>query len=428
MFWLRPLNNRARLAWITTSAVSLCLALTLWLVSFSVRTQALNRRTEEVNAMLRRVSSEWLEGMSLAEASEDFPGLSISLFDRDGHLRGSIGKGAPALPSGRTIIGQTLTTVIDAKSVLAVGSISLKETEAGLQQLNWVLGALWIPLSAFTALISWYGGGLVLLPVKKLVQSASRLSGLQNGERLETQDRAEFQELTVALNGLLDRIEKSGKLQEQFASDAAHELRTPLTLLRTQAETTLLRGRSGEEYERALRSMLSEIERLSGTVTTLLNSARLKTSDTQPLDITASIETSVLAWLGLHADFRGLLKVVLSPAKAKIAEMELDIVLHNLLDNASRFADKGTDIIVTLEVNEDSLWLCVSNQGLQMTRAEQESAFDRFFRGDEARNRAAGGAGIGLSLVRKIVVSRGGRVDFVDRPGHTVVRVALPLV
>ena len=257
MFWRRTnWTHRVRLTALLTVAVSIALALVFVLIWLLLRSQALDRRFFYLERTVKRAAHEWSGPASLEEEHEDFPGIDMAVYDGDGRTVAVVGKHPPDYLLGRRRKDDRLTYGRSRDGLTFVGATSWAETEGGLGQLALVLAGLWLPLTFLTAGLSWYGGGLVLRPIRELVASAEELSGSSNDQSLTTTDTAEFASLAASLNQLIARVRHAASLQEQFATDAAHELRNPLALLRTRVEATLLRERAPVEYEAALKSQL----------------------------------------------------------------------------------------------------------------------------------------------------------------------------
>lgn len=387
-----------------------------------VRRQSEQRRFNELLQSGRVVASEWASDHSLEEDGENFPSLSVSVYNSEGRLVASNRRTPLPNTAGKSNLGDQLAVSLHGGADTVVIGTSIAETENGLRQLGLVLAFLWVPLSILTAAIGWFSGGLVLKPVTELVESANRLSGLADNETLTTSDRAEFAALTESLNSLISRVRYSGKLQEQFAADAAHELRSPLAVLQTRIETALLRERRAEDYEDTLKAMLHSVDRMTSTVNALLMSARMVSVDAEPLELSERLAAFAGEWLNSTDWPPERLILSLQPCFARISPEELDIILRNVLDNAARFSPAASPIQVELKKAGSMIELTVRDFGFGIPAEERLAVFERLYRCDRSRGRQSGGAGIGLAVVKRFVNQLGGSARFANvEPGAMIV-------
>ncbi|MER3495595.1 MAG: hypothetical protein C4320_01470 [Armatimonadota bacterium] len=419
-------NHRLRLCTLLTLTVSLALAVVFLLIVLFVQNQTLGRRNAQLKYSVERIAVELSTTSSLLEIKEDYPGVDVALFDERGRLLVSTTKNRIPPIIGGLKLEDRLFFGLRRGSLQIVGASSWVDTEAGLRQMTLVITALWLPLTLLTAAISWYAGGLILSPVKELVASAEQLSGSSEGQILTTSDRADFASLTQSLNELIGRVRMAASLQEQFASDAAHELRTPLAIMQARIETSLKRDRSVEEHVAAQAALLRQIQRLTGIVESLLLSARSQNSTETPRDFHETVAIAIEAWLDDHEDVRSRLKVTLSSAMVRMSQESADIIIRNLLDNAALYSPPNGLLEVTAEKAMRKVSLYVRDFGPGLSHREMQQAFDRFYRSDSGRSRSNGGAGIGLAVVKRIVESHGGHVQFVNCDIGALVQVALP--
>ncbi len=419
-------NHRLRLTALLTATVSLSLAAVFVLVVWFVRDQAKSRRFAELEVSVARIASEWNTPDSLREVNEDFPGLEIAVYSDKGTLLASTTKRVLPVIIGRSKRDDSLLFGLHLGPNIFVGVNSWVETEVGLRQLAFVLAALWLPLVLLTAIVSWHGGGLVLRPVKELVDSAEELSGTSEGRKLTTTDRAEFASLAESLNQMIERVRYSASLQEQFASDAAHELRTPLALMRTRVETNLKRERSAVEHVDSQKALLKQIERLTLIVETLLQSARQQIPHAGALCFNDAVTEAVKDWIEARQWSNEELILEVQPCNVSVSKEEVAIIVRNLLDNAATHSPQGSTIFVTVLATDEGVTLSVRDSGPGLTDEDKLRAFDRFFRSDEGRSRNDGGAGIGLSVVKRIVEAAGGSIKFLPTESGALVSVWLP--
>ena len=420
-------NLRLRLSVMLTVSVAIGLGIVFGVVWTVLRQQALDRRFTDLDRHIERVVEEWSGPESLSEQRNDFPEIEITVSKPDGQFLASTSKTHLPFQAGRIKMNDRIFVGVSNGQVNVIGSAAWGETQAGLNQLGFVLMGLWLPIVILTAAVAWYGGGLVLHPVAELVSSADRLSSSSEKGLLETTDRAEFAKLAESLNKMVTRVRQLAQIQEQFASDAAHELRSPLALLRTRIETTLLNERSGTQYQEDLQSMLPKVDRLTSIVESLLSSARSQNINVDPIDLDITAKDIVHQWVLDEGWDPTILEVNFAPCRAKITQEELQMVLGNFLDNAAHHSPENARIFVSLMPKDGAAALTVRDEGPGLTAEGKVLAFERFYRSDEDRNRLGGGAGIGLAVVKRIVESRQGRVGFNDNESGAEVFMILPM-
>jgi signal transduction histidine kinase len=398
------------------------------IVAVAQETLLSNRRAELATA-LNTFTLDPTESFDLREFKEAYPELSCAIFEKDGHKVGSIG--SLRLPA--TIgIGDNdgfMTYGKEFQGHWIVVGTRLRDIRRSIRLLTLVLGGLLPLLTLLVGFSTWLTARAVFRPLERITSQAAEAAGSDLSERLATDDRFEFGELARELNGMLDRIESEVQRSERFAADAAHELRTPLAILRTRLETALLNPRSREEYVEALRGALSEIGRLTDVTQSLLSTARGTPSEATPLAIGPVVIEAINHW---DEDFRKRDLLIVSDVEsvsALVQRDELRIVLDNLLENAMRFAPSGSEVAVSATPQGAFACLEVVDHGPGFSAELGNCAFDRLVRGDSSRNREFGGAGIGLSVVRRIAESRGGSAFHRQTPGGgATVVVRFPLV
>lgn len=285
-----------------------------------------------------------------------------------------------------------------------------------------------------------------LRPLNQVAETAHTVAGLplSSGaidltERVPSQltdERTEVGQMGAALNVLLEHVETSLKARHcseqqvrQFVGDASHELRTPLAIIHGYAEISRRTPHDPVALSAALAKVETEADRMSGMVEDLLLLARLDSGrplERVEVDMTRLLLESVAAARVLSADHRWQLDLPDEPVTVTGDEQRLHQVVRNLLGNARQHTPAGTTVTVSTSAADDEVRVLVHDDGPGLPEGLAESAFERFTRGDSARTRASGGAGLGLSLVSAIVAAHGGSTSVASRVGNTRFTVLLP--
>jgi signal transduction histidine kinase len=254
----------------------------------------------------------------------------------------------------------------------------------------------------------------VTKPLLDLQEAAGELGAGDLAARAEVpKGPAELTMLAESFNSTAARLEQLVGTQRAFVADASHQLRTPLAAMRLRLENLEpdVQGAAAEDLEGAL----DEVARLSRLVDGLLALTRAEQSASAPstVAVDAVIDGRCDAWDAFAAErhVRIAADVDGAPA-ARITPGRLEQVVDNLLNNALEVAPEGSAVRVGARTRGDWVELRVSDEGPGMSAEERACAFDRFWQSGEARRggRPNGHFGLGLSIVRELVVGDGGDV------------------
>ena len=280
-------------------------------------------------------------------------------------------------------------------------------------------------------------GGLIvgrraMAPIAALTAGARDIAETRDPGATLPQSAAddEVAELGRTLQDMLDGLEASRnetqdalQRQRQFVADASHELRTPLTSILANLEL-LVEVLDGERRE-AAHSALRSSQRMRRLVGDLLLLARADANRNQPHSPTdlGQVLVDAAAELGPLADDHHL-TVDAQPVVVDGARDELHRMALNLMENAVRHTPRGSRVHATVRPRDGEVLLTVEDDGPGVPPDLVPHVFERFVRGDGDRGSSSG---LGLSIVRAVAESHGGRVDLEDaRPGARFI-VHLPL-
>jgi two-component system OmpR family sensor kinase len=240
--------------------------------------------------------------------------------------------------------------------------------------------------------------------------------------------KTEAGKLAQAFNLMLDEQHSLEARLRQFVADASHELRTPVSVILGITELWR-RGelRDGEERNEAIHRIGRSGNQLGELAEGLLLLARLdegRTTDHAPVEL-ALLIGEVVSDASATDPHRTIEVYVPGSVDVQGDASGLRQVVTNLVSNALRYTPPTAVVEVRLSVIGDTAILDVDDSGPGMTNEEASHAFDRFWQAEPSRSRS--GAGLGLSIVRSIVVSHGGDVTLLSDPeSGTRVSVKIP--
>ncbi|EPA9093948.1 TPA: two-component system sensor histidine kinase RstB [Enterobacter hormaechei subsp. xiangfangensis] len=239
----------------------------------------------------------------------------------------------------------------------------------------------------------------------KLESAAQRFGEGHLTERIHFDSGSSFDRLGIAFNQMADNINALIASKKQLIDGIAHELRTPLVRLRYRLEMS--ENLTGAESQ----ALNRDIGQLEALIEELLTYARLDRPQTELHLSTPDLPV----WLQTHINDvqsvnpqRKLLTAITPGAYGALDMRLMERVLDNLMNNAMRYSE--TTLRIGLDLQGSQAILCVEDDGTGIEPAEREKVFEPFVRLDPSRDRATGGCGLGLAIVRSIAQAMGGSV------------------
>ncbi|GAA3345664.1 HAMP domain-containing sensor histidine kinase [Amorphoplanes nipponensis] len=280
-----------------------------------------------------------------------------------------------------------------------------------------------VPLAvAMVALTAWLATRRALRPVEAIRIRTAEVTATRLADRVTVPDTGdEIAALAVTINAMLARLERADAAQRRMVADAAHELRSPLAILRAGLEVAQAYP-DRTDWPAAAATAVAQAQRLTALADDLLLLARLDAGTARPEPAT---DVDVVAVLARVADeIVTPAGVVVScpdsaPVRVRLTRLRLERILRNLLDNAVRHAAHRVEVRLEAAAAGPArvrLRIEVRDDGPGIPYADRDRIFDRFTRLDAARDRHAGGTGLGLSLARELAARLDGTIEVVDEP------------
>lgn len=268
-------------------------------------------------------------------------------------------------------------------------------------------------------------------PLRNVSDAIKNITSENLGVRLEpSRVPVELEQLVISFNHMIERIEDVFTRQANFSADIAHEIRTPITNLVTQTEIALSQSRTQKELEDVLYSSLEEYNRMSKMVSDMLFLAQADNNQLIPERVMFDLSDEVIkvfdffeAWAEerkIHLKFQG-----------KSCLIEGDPLMYrrainNLISNALRYTPEGQSVTVSIAEQRNKVQFTVENPGKPISEEHLPRLFDRFYRVDPSRQRKGEGSGIGLAIVKSIVIAHHGKISVESDEESTRFTISVP--
>ena len=339
----------------------------------------------------------------------------------------------PKIFTVRSISGslewRAILVVLPHSNAELLVAVSLAQVDTTMNFLRLAIFLAGLVVLAVVVATGFWIARLGLRPIAEVTEVADAITAGDRTRRVTTAHRkTEAGKLAQAFNLMLDEQHSLEARLRQFVADASHELRTPVSVILGITELWR-RGelRDGEERDEAIHRIGRSGNQLGELVEGLLLLARLdegRTTVHAPVDL-ALLIGEVVSDASATDPHRTIEVYVPGSVVVQGDASGVRQVVTNLVSNALRYTPPTAVVEVRLSVIGDTAILDVDDSGPGMTHEEASHAFDRFWQAEPSRSRS--GAGLGLSIVRSIVVSHGGDVTLLSDPDSgTRVSVKIP--
>ncbi len=374
-----------------------------------------------------------LDGKPAARSANLAGTLPVPIRALEAAGKGSIGRAS--LPWA----GQTIRTIIyplsrlnpaHGQQLLQV-AVSLEPMRHALIWFVKRMAIVGLVCTVIAWFLAWQIAGRALEPALAITSQAEAIGVNELGRRVTTPGNlVEFNRMAVAVNALLERIERAVTGTRRFTSDASHELRAPLTVLRGELELALSRPRTLPDYEEVLRRCLDEVLRLARLADDMLTLTRVEGGVVGVKRVSVDLDdvavravdrkTALATGRGVALDMSGAAGMVSGDGDLLLRAVEC------LLEHAIMASPRGGTVRVRL-TEGDRHCIEVTDSGPGLKQDEVSGVFQRFYRSNRPRS-ASEESGLGLPIARAVALSHGGVLDYVGNNPGASFRMILPAV
>jgi two-component system sensor histidine kinase BaeS len=273
----------------------------------------------------------------------------------------------------------------------------------------------------------------LIRPVRTIAAATRELASGRYEVRVPVTSSDELGQLASSFNAMAGALEKNERARRQWVADISHELRTPIAVLRGEIEALMEGVR--ETTPEAVRSLHSEVMRLQRLVDDLhqltLSDLGALTYRKESIDLVEVLTDSVDA-CGAEFDRKAITLVKdipdeQAPAPVFADPERLRQLFSNLLGNSLKYTDSGGRLVIRVRREGAMISADLEDSAPGVPPGEMDRLFDRLYRVETSRNRASGGAGLGLAICRNIVEAHGGTITASPSSlGGLLMRVSLP--
>ena len=274
-------------------------------------------------------------------------------------------------------------------------------------------------------------------PLRDMAKAANAFGHGQLDARVPVDPKSadEVQDLALAFNNMASSLQKSEYQRQEFVANVSHELKTPMTTISGFVDGMLDGTIPADRHAHYMQMVSDETKRLSRLVRSMLDISRLQDQDIPEekktrFDLQELVGQTLITFeqkveaknLTVDVDFPN------HPTFTFASADYITQVIYNLLDNAVKFCPQDGTLGVRIKAGTQKLYVSISNTGQTIPSAELPLVFDRFHKLDKSRSQNRDGWGLGLYIVKTIVMRHGEDISVTSQNGVTTFTFTLPLV
>lgn len=301
---------------------------------------------------------------------------------------------------------------------------------AKLEVLTFIGGAILFAL--ILAIFVYKSLQRIMRPLNDLQFAVEQMSEGDYGTRVKVVSKDEIGKLSEAFNNMAEAIQREDENQKTFLATVSHELRTPISYIKGYSEAIQNRYVEGKERDEAMNLILREASRMERLTNELLQLIRKESQNIElvPIVLSETIREAVKLLESIAREKN--ISIQLSLDENIIVqgdEEKLKQIFINVIENAIRYSNKDCNITVRSELSKSDVIIEIQDYGIGIPAEDLPHVTERFFRVNKARSRFDGGAGLGLSIVEKLVKQHNGSLSIESKVGEgTLVTITIPIL
>lgn len=280
---------------------------------------------------------------------------------------------------------------------------------------------LWSSLVILAAFVMLFL--IMVLPIRKIRKAAVEYSKGNYDYKMNIRSHDEFKDLSDTMKFMVDKLSDTEERQKKFIANISHDFRSPLTSIKGYAEAIKDGTIPYENKDKYLDIILFESERLHKLTSSILE---LNTMDNgkmaleiRSFDITRIIRTIADTFEGTCRKKKITIRLLFDDYEIYVeGDMgRIEQVIYNLLDNAIKFSEADSEIIIGVQIKGGKAYVRVKDFGCGISKESLTKIWDRFYKSDESRGKDKKGTGLGLSIVKEIIQAHGENINVVSTKG-----------
>lgn len=286
-----------------------------------------------------------------------------------------------------------------------------------------VMQLIFFIVYALTFVLLLFYRAKVHKPIQLIIKATSEYDNGNLAYRIPIKSDNELGYLANTLNYMANTMNQNGEYQRKFISNVSHDFRSPLTSIKGYV-TAMLDGTIPPELqEKYLKIIAYESERLEKLTNSLLALNELdvkkRLMQVERFDINEIIKTTANTFEGICTDRKIRLELILSGRELFVmADMtQIQQVLYNLLDNAIKFSDNASSIILETTEKNGKVFVSVKDNGCGIPKESLSKVWERFYKTDASRGRDRKGTGLGLAIVKEIINAHDQNINVISTEG-----------
>lgn len=310
---------------------------------------------------------------------------------------------------------------------------------APIKTIRWIIYYGMFISIGLVILVSIWIARYLTKPITQIKNAAQDIVDGDVDRQIDLDRNDEFGKLATSLNQMAgklredtERIKLFAEKQRQFFADITHEIRNPLHTISGSLEMLEVDGLPEKKRKKYHANVKKQVERISRLFKDLLTLQRYDSDESfiekKEFDL-SEIGTHMVEWYEDKAATKGInLQVSTHSCKAMGDPGKIEQVVDNLVSNAVKYTNEGS-IKVDYYIDGEQVVVEVKDTGIGISEEHLDRLFDRFYRTDKARSRDKGGTGLGLSVVKSILMAHGSDINVESKVGEgSVFRFRLPVV
>ena len=296
----------------------------------------------------------------------------------------------------------------------------IEQTAQQFLNISWLLLLVLLLLSL---IILFFFTSLVYIPLRRITTATEQYAAGHMDYKLSVDSDDEMGYLAATLSYMAGEIDRSEEDQKKFVANVSHDFRSPLTSIRGYLVAMLDGTIPPEMYEKYLRIVLNETERLTKLTNDLLSLNNLASHgmilDRSDFDINRTIRATAATFEGVCREKNLAIDLILTDEEMIVNadETRVQQVLYNLIDNAVKFSNRDSSIKIETTEKRSKVFVSVKDFGIGIPKEDQKLIFDRFYKSDASRGKDRKGTGLGLSIVREIMRAHEENINVISTVG-----------